>query len=107
MVTKFLADQMGSVFRVHVDGGGEDGFFLFKDRNGHVKGLIPKAFRDAVHRNAATLEVEIAEGAVQVLVQNRGQKIAFELLGNNAAFFGNIIKLSISIYSNFKSSSAL
>ena len=89
---EILPHLTGTVFGVNVDGAFPKYLLLFLDDEGNVKAAVGKTLGGAVHGNAATLEIEIAQCAGQTFIKNRGKEIAFEMLGNHFSLMGNGVK---------------
>ena len=89
---EILPHLTGTVFGVNVDGAFPKYLLLFLDDERNVKAAVGKTLGGAVHGNAATLEIEIAQCAGQTFIKNRGQQIALELLGNHCSLARHCIK---------------
>lgn len=89
---KVLAHLSGAVFRVDVDRALPQHLAFFLDDKGDVKASVAKALGGAVHSDATSLEVQIAECAGQAFVEDGGEQITLKLLGNQLTLTGHLIK---------------
>lgn len=89
---EIAADLAATVLRIDIDAYLQCFLSCLTDPEGDIEGLIREMLPGAIEGDIALAKIQVTQGTGQTFVQDRGNDITAQLLGNNASFLGDRIE---------------